>query len=490
MSKNTSIKFPIAYKLAAVFITIVVLTVGCLGVLIVSYQLDLMRQQIDHFGQGVVDLYSGSAKEPLFTDSKFSLDILTANFASNTGIEGVAVYKTNGESFVKEGLVPVETIGYLVQNSTALSDHHKVWSWQQDMNGRTVPLLSYLKPIVHDDLVKGQVTGGFGLITVSTDKIRRSFFFMIAVLVISIIATVLCAALAALWISRRMMNPINQLVEATERLSENNFDIVLPEKRNDELGYLASAFNKMIKSLHDKRQMEGVFSKILSNDVAAKFLEDIHDVRIGSERVEASVLFVDSVGFTAFTEQSQPEDVVQFVNECFTCFNDCANACSGVVDKYIGDCMMSVFGAPNHAENHRYQAIACGIMIVRLLKEINQAREAAGKVPINVRVGINSGQMMAGIFGTEQRLEYTVIGDVVNLAARLESIAPTNSVVIGEDVYQPVSLQRQVFVEPYKMTMVKGRSKPVMTYVVSRLNDKLEKSIQLKIKTWRSKNAI
>jgi len=473
------VKFPIAYKLALAFIVVVVVAMGVLGLMIVSYQINLMREQINYYGRTVVDQYVASATEPLFTDDNLNLDVLTNSLVQESIIIGAAIYDDSGQRVTVAGDVPPESAKDLLPQSEAISDKHNIWHWYKFSDDRPEPMMSFLSSVTFKE-----VDGGYAIITLSAVDVRKTYEYTIVVLIATTLMIMLLAAFVAIWASRRMVIPLNQLIDATEKIAHGDYQIRLTEKRNDELGYLSIAFNRMVRGLYEKTQIEGVFSRILSNDVAEKLLSEIDDVHVGSERVDASVLFVDLVGFTGYTEQALPEDVVAFINECFSFFYLCAETWDGVVDKFIGDCMMMIFGAPKGNLNHRYQAVACGVMISRTLERLNAKRLDEGKDPIVVRIGINSGQMMAGIFGTERRMEYTVIGDAVNVAARLESIGEHNIVTIGEDILKSPDIEKKLTLKPYKMTMVKGRAEPLMTYQVLKIAEDDEIRMDNMIKSW------
>src|SRR5690606_17425380 len=124
----------------------------------------------------------------------------------------------------------------------------------------------------------------------------------------------------------------------------------------------------------------------------------------------------------------------ELLNEYFAYFTLCGRLFFGTVDKFIGDCAMIVFGAPKHNPDHRFNAIACASVMLRLLEQVNELRRERGQREVQVRIGVNSGEMMAGIVGGSQRMEYTVVGDTVNVASRLSRIARPGEMVVGEAV--------------------------------------------------------
>jgi adenylate cyclase len=136
-----------------------------------------------------------------------------------------------------------------------------------------------------------------------------------------------------------------------------------------------------------------------------------------------------------------------------------------------------VFGVPEDDPHHAFHAIACAITIQRLASKLNATRPQEGKIPVRFRIGINSGEMLAGNMGSPERMQYTVVGDAVNLAARLYAFADSGQIVITEDLYKNAEVQQRVMAQRHASIRVRGREEPVTTYLVTGV----EPSIQAKI---------
>ena len=128
----------------------------------------------------------------------------------------------------------------------------------------------------------------------------------------------------------------------------------------------------------------------------------------------------------------KPEKTNQLLNDYFSYISQAASIYGGHVDKFMGDCVMLVFGVPKQDEHHSYQAVSCALLIQKIISTLNQQRKARNQVPVDFHIAANSGVMLAGNMGSEQRMEYTVIGDAVNLAARIASCAQNNEVIIPD----------------------------------------------------------
>lgn len=463
---------PIVYRLALNFTAVVVLGMGVLGYLVVSYQNDLMLSQTHEYGTTIVSQYADGATDLVFTEDDFGLGVFTSHLVSDSRILGAAIYNNDGASRVSQGLVLSQLPPAKLDQVTQLSGDYRAITWNRDTSKGDQELVSFLSPVSFKGVVAGQA-----LVTFSREAIRRSYLQTIRTLIIVTLATTLLSLCVAFWISRRLAKPIKQLVAATDELAAGNYNVVLRDRRGDELGQLVTAVNHMAKSLREKHQVEGLLSCVVDDGVAKKMLSQLDRIVIDSERVDASVLFVDIVGFTRLTERSNPEDVVSLLNEYFSYFTQCSRLFHGAVDKFIGDCAMVIFGAPAVDPNHRFNSVACAVAMQRLVAKLNERRVEQGLPVIEVCVGVNSGEMMAGTIGARQRMEYTVIGDSVNVASRLCGLAGPGEIVIGEGTYASDELAEKVLVLPHDLVSVKGKVEPLKTFRLTGLHHKYQQRI-------------
>jgi len=157
-----------------------------------------------------------------------------------------------------------------------------------------------------------------------------------------------------------------------------------------------------------------------------------HSLSLGGKRTMVSVVFADVVGFTPLAEARQAEQIVGLLNELFSMLTEIVFRHGGTVDKFIGDCIMAVWGAPVSQEDHATRALAAAEDMMRFLETANEGWKEKYDVEIRLGIGVNSGEAIVGNIGSDKRMEYTVIGDVVNVAARLEAIAQPNQVLVSE----------------------------------------------------------
>ncbi|MFH1808241.1 MAG: adenylate/guanylate cyclase domain-containing protein [Pseudomonadota bacterium] len=209
-----------------------------------------------------------------------------------------------------------------------------------------------------------------------------------------------------------------------------------------------------------KRQLRRTFSHYLSDQVISQLVADPARLRLGGERRDLTVLFSDVRNFTSLSERLQPEALVQFLNRYLTPMTRAVLAERGFLDKYIGDAIMAVFGAPLPDPQHADRALACAAQFHRLLPELRATLPVEG-LHLEIGVGINTGPMVVGNMGSVERFDYTVVGDAVNVASRLESLSKTYGVfcVVGED--SRVAASERFRFRSLDLVRVKGRDTPV-----------------------------
>lgn len=208
------------------------------------------------------------------------------------------------------------------------------------------------------------------------------------------------------------------------------------------------------------------FQRLLSPAIAEQVMAGDVEVKKGGELRDTTILFTDIRGFTAWSESRGAQDVVDMLNEYFELMVDVVFDQEGTLDKFVGDEIMALFGAPVAHSNDPYRAVKTAIEMLDVLAEFNRRRLAAGEDEIRVGIGINTGDVVAGYLGSSKALEYTVIGDAVNTGARLCSLAKAGEIIISESTYNRVKDSFDMVELP--ATSVKGKSKPLKIYNVIR----------------------
>ena len=216
----------------------------------------------------------------------------------------------------------------------------------------------------------------------------------------------------------------------------------------------------------EKRKMKRLFGQYVSKDVYAQLVANPDLARLGGQRRQMTVLFSDIRGFTSVSEQGQPEEIVAILNEYFTRMVEIVFANKGTLDKFVGDMVMALFGAPLDDPNHAEHAVDAALEMIRELDRLNQKWMAEGRPAIDIGIGISTGPMIAGNIGSEAIMSYTVIGDAVNLGARLESLNKEygTRIIISEATRD--ALPARYVLRPLGDVVVKGKTRSVAIFEV------------------------
>jgi adenylate cyclase len=210
-------------------------------------------------------------------------------------------------------------------------------------------------------------------------------------------------------------------------------------------------------------------------------MANLDQIKLGGKHVNGSVLFADIVGFTSLSEQLPADEVASLLNEYFTYISMATDLYHGTIDKYMGDCAMIVFGVPDEDPDNKFHAVACAVMIQQLVNRLNAIRIKNNKVAIHFRIGVNSGTMLAGNMGSSQRMQFTVVGETVNLASRLHTVAGADQVIITEHLYKSRNIQSRIQAYSHKSIKLRGIAEPVSTYIVTNLAAGYQSTIDAQI---------
>ncbi len=295
---------------------------------------------------------------------------------------------------------------------------------------------------------------------------------------IGVIALVvfLIGILASMGFASLLTRPVFSLMDAVKELGKGNLNVSARVISSDEIGVLARTFNQMIASLREKEVIKDAFRRYVSKQVAEEIFKepDRYLSALKGERKRVSVLFADIRGFTPMAEKMAPEKVVSILNEYLTYMTSAVFKYKGTLDKFIGDCVMAVYGAPLSVHNPTEMAVKTAVEIQKKVAELNSKRVSSGEDPVYVGIGINTGEVVVGNIGSSERMDYTVIGDNVNLAARIQAKANEMGVeiLISGSAYDEV--KDIVVARELPPVRVKGKSEPVRIYVVEGLREGVE----------------
>jgi len=445
-TKTQRRSFPIAYKLAATVSLLLAITLGLLW-LILDTNLDhLLRKQTDDFGHSMVQRVADSSAELILTDDLLSLSVMLGNLVEDPNILSAAIYDVENKLIAEAGspITPHLTIAGEFKPNDALKETG-----------------IYSESVTVQDVVAGHARVMLDK-TPITQTIRQ-IIKVISVATIGMVAIGICCALA---LARHFTHPIRQLTRGAQAISKGHYKYRVETDRHDELGILINNFNEMAKGLHERHQIEQTFSRFMAPHVAKDILSDLDRPRVPSEYVNASILFLDIVSFTALCSSMRPQEVAELLNQYYFYIHQASKLYNGTVDKFIGDGAMIVFGAPQRDEDHRFHAICCAQLFLGLIKEINKQRQQEQLPTIQFRLGLHCGDVLSGVIGSMERMEYTVVGDTVNLAAHLCEEGEAGKLLITDDVYQYANINKRILASDPLHRMIQGKSEPITTYEV------------------------
>ena len=244
--------------------------------------------------------------------------------------------------------------------------------------------------------------------------------------------------------------------------------------------YALTAYLRFYLSDKKARQMRSIFSSYVSHKVVDELVKHPEAAKIGGDMKDVSLVFSDVKGYTSYSEKRAPEEVVKTLNEYLGAMSSVIIDSDGTLDKFLGDGIMAYWGAPLPQENHHEQAVRCALDMLKRLGELHKKWISEGTEPFSIRVGLNSGKVIAGNIGAVgKKMEYTVIGDNVNLAARLEGTAKVYGVTIlaSQYTYEPVK-EKFLFRELDYIRVV-GKTKPIRVYeVLQALDEPLDEALK------------
>jgi adenylate cyclase len=293
------------------------------------------------------------------------------------------------------------------------------------------------------------------------DVIQSLFHLTIFLLVAALVVAVTLSYL----VSTSIIGPVKDMERAMIQVQKGQLNTSAKVAANDELGVLAESFDQMIEGLRDRQRIKETFGRFVSPEIARAILEN--PPVLGGENTEVSILFSDVRNYTAICEQLSPEEVIALLNDYFSYMVRAIEKHHGLVYQFVGDGIMAVFGAPVKLPGHATCSVRSALEMMDALDRFNAERQT-GLPPIRIGIGINTGAVVAGIIGTEQRMEYRVVGDSVNLAARIEALNKDfhTDVLISRSTKE--QLTQAIALKELPPVKVKGKEQYVQVYEVAR----------------------
>ncbi|WP_461210476.1 adenylate/guanylate cyclase domain-containing protein [Desulfocurvus sp. DL9XJH121] len=451
------VRVPISIKLSVTLALFLLTIMMVLSYFMLKRQADNLYRESVKSGKISLKYFTTEAKVPLLNDDTLRLNSLISEV---TQVEGLVYAVIAG----RDGIIKAHNDLSQVGKPLVLSGKVGGESKEDDITYFTRRLLNneeilnLTAPVEFKGKRLGDVHVGISLKFIA-DRISREKVFIYMMTVVFFLIGMAVAGLLGTNFSR----PISKLVVATKEISNGNFHHKVNFKRKDEFDDLGRAFNFMSHELWLKSIMRESFGRYVSTTIRDLILADPESVWLKGTKSSATIVFADVRGFTKYSENNDPAVIVEQLNEFFDIAAKHIERNNGYIDKFIGDEVLAVFGGlPNYEGDHAVNAVRACWDMQRELAE--RAKEGTNPVLGRVGASVNTGEVVSGNIGSEVRMEYTVIGDTVNVASRLNALAGAGTVVLSESAFERT--KAIVAAQMLQPQMVKGKSKPLQPYGV------------------------
>ncbi len=454
-------RIPIWFQLSVTTILVIVITTTVFNFVILNRQKEQLYDQTVKIGLVSINYFDNNAKIPLIEDDILQLNTIVKNATLVKGLLYAFIVDNNNTVLAHTDLnkisKPMETFNH--KEKVTLKGEDTYFNYILP-DGKHV--LNLTRSIMFKKKKLGHVHVGVSIDFIQDLIIKeRTSIIMITLLVI------LFSIIIAVMLGFRYSRPISKLVHATQEISRGNYRHKVELQRNDELGNLATAFNQMNEELWKNSLMQESFGKYVGSEVLEMIMANPQSTWLKGRRNKATILFADIRGFTSYSDANQPEHVVEMLNEFFTIATNSILEFGGYIDKFIGDAVLGVFGVPVYQKNHTERAVRAAIFLQHKLQE---ASKNANKMYASVGVGIDTGVVVSGNIGSQVKMEYTVIGNSVNVASRLNGIAGPGEIIISKNVFDEV--EDVIAAKALPAQLVKGKPDPLEIFKILNIKER------------------
>ncbi len=455
-AKAPSVKIPIWLQLSIAVILIIVAAVSMLSIVMFKRQRQHLYDQTVRIGMVTLNHFENNAAIPLLENNILSLNNLLKESTAVEGILYAFILDSEGRIAAHTDLEKIGEIHRFEYEQIKTESENDVTHFSYVLpSGEQV--LNLIKPVDFSDKILGEVHVGVSIDFIEEEIGREKNSLLAMTFVILAMGIV-----SAFMFGHRFSQPISKLVEATREIGRGNYKHRLRSNRKDEFGDLARAFDHMSEELWTKALMKESFGKYVGSEILDLILTSPERNWLKGDKNEATVVFADIRGFTSYSENREPERVVDELNEFFEIVTEIVSKHGGYVDKFIGDAVLGVFGVPVRCEDHATRAVlACLEMAETFRKRSNNGNLLLPSAAFSVETGL----VVSGNIGSQARMEYTVIGDAVNMASRINAFAKAGEVIAGSSLYE--KLGDSLKAKPLAPVIVKGKARLVRTYKVT-----------------------
>ncbi len=436
---------------------VLLITIGILSFSILEWQKRILNERVEEVCQLSVQNLSGVAKENILLGGYAPIQELISNMLQMkiVGLRYAFVVDRRGKIIAHSNPRKIDAPAPAYLKLPATRRLHSVLN-----KGR---FFEYVSPFyVHPSGVSagGKRLLGVAVVGFSKQDVFRPIAHARRILFLNTIIILLIGLLVANWISHQLSSTIVTLAEGVRKVRDGNLDVEIPVRSRDELGLLTLEFNQMIRRFRENLHMQKFISALTMQMIRRRSRLKLADSE-SMEKRQIAVLFSDIRSFTTVSEKLEPESLVKLINIYFDLQTKIVEKYGGIVDKFVGDQIMVLFLDDEMAD----QAVQAAVEIQKAIRKLNVKRKKANKEILQVGIGIHLGPVMIGSMGTETRMDYTAIGDTVNLGARLCSIARPGQIVIPQTIIR--RLRGSYSIVKMEPLVLKGRNRPVQLYSVN-----------------------
>lgn len=468
-----SVRIPIRFKLAALFGLVVAAVTVVFTLVVFDQEQHALVGQMRELGGTITTELARQAKAPLLQDDTLVLNLFVQELKKS---EGVADALILDRELRIRGASRVERVGqrYTLPDDLDPTAIERLGIYPDPPLTPGHSTIAFVAPVTYSDLRVGYVLVAFTREIIDARLAEARTRILVTAAILALVGIV-----GSLLLARRVSRPIVRLAEGTKAIGNGDYGHRIERWRvagPDELSDLVESFNGMAEALRQKELIKGAFSRYVGHQIVEEVLKEPDRTRLAGRRQEVSVLFADICGFTALSERLDPERVLGILNEFFGFLTEITHRFRGTVDKFMGDSVMAVFGSPGSMPDHALRAVMAAVCMQKMVERLNRRREARGEDPIIFRIGVNTGEVIVGNLGSDERMEFAVIGDPVNVAYRLQGIAPGGSVYITDATFRQV--QDIVVYRPLPAESVRGRQQAVAVLEVLDLTRELSSDLE------------
>jgi adenylate cyclase len=454
-TKNLIPAIRVRYKIAGTFVVLLTLTILSLGAVTFASQKNILQREMKARSAVLVEQLANAGKEALLTKQELPIASMIADIMKRDDVVYAMVIDGSGKIFAHSDFdLKGKSLSGELDKAVLQADELLF----QELEFKGDIVLDAATPIA---LQSKGLKIGIARVGLSQKELKaaierqKNTYFLMA------LGFVIAALIISFVLARLLTKPLELLAEGIRDVSKGDLRSLVKVTSNDEFGVVTKTFNEMVLSLREKLHMEKYLSPSTVNSI--KQNRDRSQLKLGGERKYVTTLFSDVRGFTSLSEKMSPEEVVVLMNTYLNFQAEVIVAWGGNIDKFVGDEVMAVF----EGHGNELNAVCAAVEIQHYCAALNRARTVDGLQSVFIGIGINSGVAVMGNMGSENHMNYTVIGDSINVAARLCGIALAEQVLISKTVADEIRDQATCRALP--PVSVKGKDLPLEVFVVEKV---------------------